>query len=342
MIEGPTARRRIGLVVAVLSGLIALYLLRYVLLPFIVAGAIAYIVNPVVGRLTRQFAMPRWLAGLVVFILVIAVGASVAIWIGLPVWRDVRDIASGLPTSLHRTLAQLLPDGSVQVFGERLDADQLTAAALSALRSFFGAPVNAVAVAFAALAAVMGTTLTIVLLFYFMVSGDRLLRGLIDTVPARHRARFRDILSRLDPVLGRYLRGVAAIAVYAIAVASLALSFLLDVPHPLFFAVITGLLELLPMVGPIAAALIVGAVVVQQGSIRLIIVFLAYLTVLRLSIDQVIGPLVLGRVSTLHPAVVIFALLAGGSIFGPAGLLLAVPAAVTVKVVFATTVAVES
>jgi predicted PurR-regulated permease PerM len=330
--NGRAARGRFGPTAALLVGLVALYFLRYVLLPFVAAAAIAYVVNPAVVWLERSLAVRRGLAGIVVFVLVVATGAAVAIWIGLPVWHDIRDIVVNLPTSLHRALAQLLHNGSIQVFGERLDADQLTAATLSALRSFFGAPGNALAVATIALAAVIGATLTVVLLFYFLVAGDRLLRGMVEMVPIRHRPLFRDILRRLDPVLGRYLRGVAAVAAYAIAVASVGLTFLLDVPHPLFFAVTSGLLELLPVLGPIAAALIVGAAVVQHASLRLVFVFFAYLTVLRLSIDQVVGPLVLGRVATLHPTVVIFALLAGGSIFGPLGLLLAIPAAVTVKV----------
>ena len=57
-----------------------------------------------------------------------------------------------------------------------------------------------------------------------------------------------------------------------------------------------------------------------------------YATVLRLSIDQLIGPLVLGRAARLHPTVVIFCFLAGGLLFGVAGVILAVPLALTIRV----------
>jgi predicted PurR-regulated permease PerM len=185
--NGRAARGQLGPTAVLLGGLVALYFLRYVLLPFVAAAAIAYVVNPAVVWLERSLAVRRRLAGIVVFVLVVATGAAVAIWIGLPIWHDIRDIVVSLQTSLHRALAQLLHSGSIQVFGERLDADQLTAGTLSALRSFFGASGNALAVATIALAAVMGATLTVVPLFYFLVAGDRLLRGVVEMVPIRHR-----------------------------------------------------------------------------------------------------------------------------------------------------------
>ncbi len=332
----PLAPDRSGTkIAALIGGLVALYLLRYALLPFVVAAAAAYIVNPLVVAAERCLRTSRPIAGAAVFVAAVAMCVVVALWVGLPVWRDVRDIVLSLPESLHRTLAQLLPDRGVQVFGQSFDADRLTAAILEDLRSFFGAPRHALTLAVAGLAAVMGATLTLVLFFYFVVAGDRLVYGSARLVPAGRRARYFEILRRIDPVLGRYVRGVAAIAAYAIVASALGLTFLLRIPHPLFFAVASGLLELLPIVGPIVAALMVGAAVAQQASLWLMGTFVVYLTALRLSIDQLIGPLLLGRATALHPTVVIFALLAGGSIFGPAGLLLAVPVAVTVKIALA-------
>lgn len=66
------------------------------LLPFIVAAAIAYIVNQLVVRFQPGFSMCRWLAGIVTFALVVALGGGVAIRVGLSVWHDVRDIVVAL------------------------------------------------------------------------------------------------------------------------------------------------------------------------------------------------------------------------------------------------------
>ncbi len=65
----------------------------------------------------------------------------------------------------------------------------------------------------------------------------------------------------------------------------------------------------------------------------MLLLFLAFYIALRLSIDQVVGPLVLGRAVELHPVVIIFAFLAGGVLFGALGVLLAVPFAAAIKTV---------
>ena len=91
------------------------------------------------------------------------------------------------------------------------------------------------------------------------------------------------------------------------------------------------------MIGPAASAVIAGLVAIQEAkSIWSILAYVIYASALRLSIDQLVGPLVLGNAGRIHPALVIFCFLAGGVLFGVAGVILAVPAALTVKVVLAT------
>ncbi len=114
------------------------------------------------------------------------------------------------------------------------------------------------------------------------------------------------------------------------------LALILRIPHAALLALATGLLELVPVIGPVASAALVSGAAVAQGGVWLLLAFLVFYTVLRLVIDQVVGPLILGRAVRLSPVVILFALLAGGALYGPLGVLLAVPAAATLKIVLAT------
>jgi predicted PurR-regulated permease PerM len=90
-------------------------------------------------------------------------------------------------------------------------------------------------------------------------------------------------------------------------------------------------LELVPVVGPLASATIVGFVALQQSSLGSAVFLMAFAIGLRVSIDNLVGPLVLGEAARIHPVVVIIAFVCGAMLFGIVGLLLAVPVAVCIK-----------
>ena len=100
---------------------------------------------------------------------------------------------------------------------------------------------------------------------------------------------------------------------------------------------LTGLLETIPIVGSTAAAIIAGLVSLHTATgVMSIIAFTAYVVVLRLTIDQIVAPLVLGSAARVHPVLIIFSFFAGAVLLGIPGVILAVPAAVTVKTTLAT------
>lgn len=94
------------------------------------------------------------------------------------------------------------------------------------------------------------------------------------------------------------------------------------------------MLELIPVVGPAASIALFGTAAVIEGhSLWTFASFMGLAVFLRVSVDNVVGPLVLGRAVTLHPVVVIIAFLTGASLFGILGVFVAVPAAATIKIV---------
>lgn len=316
---------------------IFLYFIKLILLPFILAGIIAYICTPLLDRLSQRLRWPRLLLAVIVFAIIAAIGGAVATFAVQRVVAEGKAMIAELPTMIENFARQALGDQPLHMFGQTLDAHQIAQSALERLRDLLGQTEGLALVTGYSLATVMGAFLTVVLLFYFLASGPRVARGLLWIVPPHRRPLVMRIWARLDPVLMRYFIGVIGIVVYATAAAYVGLGVILGIKHALLLAILTGILETVPVIGPTVAAVIAGLVSLRTATgITSILAYAAYATLLRLSIDQLVGPVVLGRAAHVHPALVIFCFLAGGVVLGIPGVILAVPIALLIKSTLAT------
>jgi predicted PurR-regulated permease PerM len=124
------------------------------------------------------------------------------------------------------------------------------------------------------------------------------------------------------------------IVVYTIAAAWLVLGLVFREPFAPLLSLAVGALEPIPVIGPaIAMALIGGSALINGDGGWTLLAAVLFAVLLRLSIDLVVGPLVLGHAVDLHPLVILFAFLVGASLFGILGVLLAVPVAAAIKIV---------
>jgi predicted PurR-regulated permease PerM len=156
-------------------------------------------------------------------------------------------------------------------------------------------------------------------------------------VPPTRRTLVTRIGTQLDPVLKRYFLGILAIVIYAVIAAYIGLGLILGIDHAFLLALLTGLLETIPIIGSTAAAIIAGLVSLHTATgLGSILAFALYAVLLRLSIDQIVAPLVLGSAAHVHPVLIIFCFLAGAVLLGIPGVILAVPAALTIKATLAT------
>ena len=94
-----------------------------------------------------------------------------------------------------------------------------------------------------------GLILTLVLLFYFLLSGPSMARGLLKLMPPRQRPLIMHIWTVLDPVLKRYFIGVLVVVAYAAAAAYVGLGLVLGIPHAVLLALLTGVLEMIHVIG---------------------------------------------------------------------------------------------
>jgi predicted PurR-regulated permease PerM len=332
-------RRASGRATTVVLVVIVLFLygIRHVLLPFVLAGAAAYACTPVVNWLTVRTRLPRLLWAVAVFCLLAATLALLA-ELGLPaLFAELANFATDTERIIEDAIRGAIGERTVTLLGQPMNASQLANQAVQGVRGWAAQTTEVVTLAAYSFAFVFGTFLTLVILFYFLTGGPQLARGTIRLIPPQQRALIAHIGAKIDPVLKRYIIGVVLVVIYAAVAAYIGLGLILGLKHAVFLAILTGLLEMIPVIGPLMAALIAGVVALQAATGAWnIIGYVIYAAALRLSIDQLFGPIVLGHAARMHPVLVIFCFLSGGLLFGVAGVLIAVPVALTIRIVLAT------
>jgi len=168
----------------------------------------------------------------------------------------------------------------------------------------------------------------IFLALYIMIDRDRLRGGLFAIVPRSHHIRLARVLMNLETIVGSYIRG-QLITCLLIAVFSFVLLVACRVPHALALAVFSGLADVLPYIG---AFLSIGPMVLAalaRGPVIAAVVLLIMIAYEEFE-SRVLVPRIYGKAMRLPSSVVLFSLLAGGTLMGISGALLALPVAATV------------
>ncbi|QXD14241.1 AI-2E family transporter [Rhodocaloribacter litoris] len=170
------------------------------------------------------------------------------------------------------------------------------------------------------------------LLFFLLKDGRTLRKSLIASVPNRYFEFALNLLHRMDRQLGNYLRG-KLVASLVVAVLSTVALWGLGVEAYLILGPLNGLANLIPYVGPLAAAALTVVVALLGGATPGTVAgIVVALTLVQVVDNVLLNPLVVARNVALHPVTVLLAVIVGGQFFGVLGLLLAVPAAAVVKV----------
>jgi len=174
--------------------------------------------------------------------------------------------------------------------------------------------------------------LALIVTFYFLLDGRRFGEFALRFLDRSQRAETLRIAHRIHEVLGRWLRGQLLLIGLVAAVLYVILGPLLHVPYALALAILSGLLEIIPLVGPLIAAALAGTVTFAAHGPDTTLVVLALYAILREVEDQLVMPIVIGRAVHLHPVMTIFAVLVGLSTWGVFGGLMAVPVAAALNV----------
>jgi predicted PurR-regulated permease PerM len=332
MDEVPTGQRgplrRPGIVAVVcIAAVVGLHFLRPVahVLLLIFAGALfAVFLDAVASALVKRTRLPRGAAVAVVVATVLAVPTLV----GLAVGPGIAEQVTGLFRSLPETWAGV----RVWLEGTRWGPGLL--AWIPDVRSALSleAPsVHGITAFFAALfQGVVGVFLVLVVGIYVALRPSLYVGAALKLVPGPRRERYREVARAVAHALRRWLVGrFVAMATIGVLVA-VGLS-IIGVPYPLAFGFIAAILEFVPYVGPVAAAIPALLVALAQSPVMALVTVALFIAIQMLE-NYVITPMVEHRAVHLGPAVLVSTQVLMGVLFGGLGILLATPLAVVVVV----------
>jgi predicted PurR-regulated permease PerM len=172
-------------------------------------------------------------------------------------------------------------------------------------------------------------TLAIIVLF-LLLDKEELKDGLLKFFPENMRDKAESITATISKKVGGYVRGQLILMLMVGLLTSLGL-FLLNIKFALLLGLIAGILEIIPIVGPILSAVPAIVVALAQDPILALWVIVVYLVVQRIE-NSFLTPLILGKFLELNPLIVIIAILIAASTLGVAGVILAAPIAASVYV----------
>ncbi len=314
------------------AGLAGLYVLSEVLLPFVAGMAIAYFLDPLVDRLERM-GCSRTVGTSVVLVgfLIVSVGLFLLL---VPVLNaQVLRLVQVVPAIFERLEPFLRPILTQLNAGADSSAmDKLPSMAGEALKWIGGLLARVVkgGVAVANLLSLL--LITPIVAFYLLRDWDRMVEAIDGWLPRAQRDTIRKQSAEIDRTLAAFVRGQGSVCIVLAIFYAAALS-LAGLQFGLAIGIFVGLISFVPFVGAILGGLMsIGLAAVQFDAWQPIAIIAAIFVVGQVLEGNVLTPKLVGGAVGLHPVWVIYALLAGGAVFGFVGVLLALPAAAVIGV----------
>jgi predicted PurR-regulated permease PerM len=319
-----------GLSAAAFLGL--LWLLGDVLVPFILGGALAYLLDPIADRIERA-GLSRVLAVTIISV-VMTVAAIIAVLLIIPALvEQLVDLISAAPGYLQSLQAWII--ARFPAIGDSESALRAQLAQLGeAVAARGGEVLNGILTgAMSFLSVVLLVVIVPVVTIYMLLDWDRMIARIDDLLPRDHAPAVRALASEIDATLSSFLRGQGAVCLIQGAFYAVAL-MLAGLQYGLLVGVFAGLISFIPYIGALlGGVLAIGLALVQFWGDWVSIGIVAGIFAFGQFIEgNFLTPKLVGSSVGLHPVWLIFALSVFGALFGFVGLLVAVPLAAIIGV----------
>lgn len=310
----------------VAAALFAVYAVRRTLLVFFLAIFFSYMLYPLVRRIERMIPLrsARMVATALVFVLLVAVVGAVLAVVGPPLASQASRLAVRIPQVVNDPgmFDRIpLPDW-LAPYRERMaefvrehlpDSDSAVPIARqvgqTALRVFGD---------------MIFTILIPILAFLFITGGAAMRDGFLSwTAEGRHSPMWQHIVADLDKLFGRYIRALVLLSTATFVSYSIFFS-VAGVPYGILLASLAAVLEFIPVIGPLVAA-VAALVVAAVGGYDHLLVIVIFIAIYRLFQDYVVNPYLMSGGVAVPPLMVLFGLLAGEEIGGVVGIFLSIP-----------------
>jgi predicted PurR-regulated permease PerM len=310
------------------------YLVRRTLFIFVLALLFAYLLSPLVNLLDRVLPSnrTRGLALGLAYIIFVGLVVLVGTQIGSRVVAQATALGQRLPDMLQSWVqaSRQAPAPADSLQAQILDKAKAEIAARSG--EILGALSKLGLRALTAAGDIVYVVIVPILGFFFLKDGHAIRAHILDLVDeGPRRALMDDVLADMNLLLARYMRALVLLSLATFTAYSIGFS-IMRVPYSVLLATLAGMLEFIPMIGPLTAGVVTVVVGAVSGApvVGIVIFVLAY----RMFQDYILSPRLMQQGVSLHPLLVIFGVFAGGEVAGIGGSFLSVPVLALARVMY--------
>ncbi|MCD0187518.1 chloramphenicol efflux transporter CxpE [Acinetobacter sp. PW68] len=332
--------RRIFILSGIVLLLWVLYLLKPVVIPFVVAFFMAYLFSPLVEQFCKV-GLPRWLSISIVFI-GIGIVLTLAVWYIIPlVWKQLIIARDSIPVGINWINSTFLPwvSSTFNIEEMEIDTSHMTTIVMDYVQTNYSADsIQAMALRVAQsglnFIQIGGTVVLIpIIAFYFLLDWQRMLDSLRRLIPRPYEQSTLAVVQECHSVLGAFVKGQFLVMILLGVVYATGLQ-LIGLEVGLIIGMVAGLASIIPYLGfavGIVAAII--ATFLQFGIDWMQLVLVLVVFMIGQAVEgYILQPFLLGDKIGLSPVAVVFAVLAGAQLAGFMGMLIALPVAAVIVV----------
>lgn len=302
-----------------------------ILFPFGLSLILAVLLKPLADAIARAGTrggrawIPYDLAIGVSFVIFLAVLYLIGQYVLVPFIREFREFIASVPQTIAtvQAAAPLLAE-QYQLAAIPPEIKQLIASTIEKIGSYtLGLASLSLSAVFSFASTMIELIVVPIITFYMIKSGGRFCRGFIGLFPERYSAHLELLFSEIHFVLSAYIRGQLALSALMTCVVFLGM-MLLEIPYPLVIGLLAGIVEMVPVIGPIIGAVPPLLLGLAQSSSVMAQVLVFYIVVQQLD-SHLIMPKLMGSIIKVHPVAIILGVLIGGHLYGVVGMMIAVP-----------------
>lgn len=324
-------KRKVYWLLGLILVLTGLYLAREALVVVFTAFIFASALLPMVEKLDDK--LPRWVAVLIPYGLLLIISVGVVLPLASIAFQQLQKFISDLPGYMDifkvwlgqwSFLSKRYP--FLSQFNPEMALQQFSLQNALVFSGFTGITLAISQVSLDLLSA-------IIISIFLLLDREKIQRYFLRFRPTRDHARLNELIEHLIRSTGAFVTGQLMFMVSFGSLIALGL-YLIGLPFPVLLGAITGILTLVPILGPNIAMIpaLVLALLMPNGWLAALWVFILYITVQVLE-NNIIGPWIMGRAVGLHPLGIILSIMAGGMLFGLPGIVLAIPVAACLNII---------
>lgn len=310
-----------------------IYLIKIAIIPLILAIAIAYLLTPIVILLQKK--MRRVFAVTITYIIFIGIIFTIFFFI-IPIiidqFRTFMDKFPAYIENLTKIINDFLQNSVLIKNTENLIGKEIIPRDVSSITKYFISRINLEEIDIFQRATTVGMLVFNTVLYlivgpllgiYILIYTDKIKTTFIKIIPKRFKNQTTIILERINKVAGRYVRGQILVSIIVGILCTIVL-LVLKVDFAILLGSIAGLLNMIPLLGPIIGAIPAALTALFISPPKALLVILLFIAVQQID-NYIISPNIMKYQVGVHPGIIIFSLMAGGALFGIWGLLIAVP-----------------